>query len=64
MGIGKPEHKGEVSSYVLSDFSELQKSHIDSFISDSADSVEFLLTHSMEDTSSKFAKKTSPIKES
>ena len=63
LGIGKPEHKGEVSSYVLSEFSEIQKSHLEDFISDTADAVEFLLTHSMEDTSSKFAKKTSPLKE-
>jgi len=63
MGIGKPEHKGEVSSYVLSEFSEEQKSHLEDFISHTADAVEFLLTHSMEDTSSKFAKKISPLNE-
>ena len=57
LGIGKPEHKGEVSSYVLSDFSEEQKEHLEAFIAEGAKSVEYLLTHSVEETSSKYAKK-------
>jgi len=64
MGIGKPEHKGEVASYVLSEFSELQKNHLEAFISDTVESVLFLLDNSMEDTSSKFTKKKSPLIES
>ncbi len=57
MGIGKPEHKGEVSSYVLSDFSSEQKEQLDAFVRYTADAVEFLLENSMQETSTKFAKK-------
>ncbi len=57
MGIGKPEHKGEVSSYVLGAFSEEQQEHLEEFLSSTADAVEYLLTNSMENTSSKYAKK-------
>ena len=57
MGIGKPEHKGEVSSYVLGAFSDEQKKHLDCWIENSCDAIEFLFENSMEDTSSKYAKK-------
>jgi len=57
MGIGKPEHKGEVSSYVLGAFSDAQKKYLDTWIEDTCESVLFLLDNSMEDTSSKYAKK-------
>ena len=62
MGIGKPEHKGEVSSYVLSDFNEQEQKHLGMWISKAADAVEFLLENSMEDTSSKFAIKKFQLK--
>ena len=62
MGIGKPEHKGEVASYVLSDFYEDEKKHLNSWISHTANSVEFLLENSMEDTSSKYAIKKVKLK--
>jgi PTH1 family peptidyl-tRNA hydrolase len=54
MGIGKPEHKGEVASYVLSDFSDDEKKHLDSWIKHTCEAVEFLLENSLEDTSSKY----------
>ena len=57
MGIGKPEHKGEVASYVLSAFCKNTKEHLDDFVQSSADAVEFLLTHSLDETRSKFLKK-------
>ena len=57
MGIGKPEHRGEVSSYVLTPFSEKQKEHLKAFINQAVESLEFLLTHSLEDTSSKYTNK-------
>ena len=59
MGIGKPEHKGEVSSYVLSSFSNEQQEHLDGFISRTCEAVEFLLNNSMEETSTIYAKKAS-----
>ena len=57
MGIGKPEHKGEVSSYVLGAFNDVQKKYLDFWIEEACDAVLFLLDNSMEDTSSKYAKK-------
>ncbi|QOP40658.1 aminoacyl-tRNA hydrolase [Sulfurimonas marina] len=60
MGIGKPEHKGEVASYVLSDFSPKEQEHLDEWIGHTADAIEFLLKNSLEDTSSQYAKKGSP----
>lgn len=32
LGIGKPEHKGEVASYVLSDFSQNETEHLKKWI--------------------------------
>lgn len=58
MGIGKPEHKGEVSSYVLSEFSSEQSKCLEMFIKQACEAVEFLLENSVEDTSSKYATKT------
>ncbi|MCK9472648.1 aminoacyl-tRNA hydrolase [Sulfurimonas sp.] len=54
MGIGKPEHKGEVSSYVLSDFSKEEREHLVQWISFACEAVEFLLEHSLEDASAKY----------
>ncbi len=62
MGIGKPEHKGEVASYVLSDFNEEEQKHLGMWISHTSDAVEFLLQHSLEDTSSKFTIKKFQLK--
>jgi len=62
MGIGRPENKGEVASYVLSDFSLSQYPHMKEWIEQACDSVEYLLEHSMEDTSSKFAIKKFQLK--
>jgi len=57
MGIGKPEHKGEVASYVLGDFSKDQQLYLSEWIDYTCDAVEFLLQNSMEDTSSKYSQK-------
>jgi len=57
MGIGKPEHKGEVSSYVLSPFSTLQEVHLKKWIEKTSDAIEYLLESSLEDTSSRFTQK-------
>jgi len=54
MGIGKPEHKGEVASYVLSDFNTKESTHLNEWISKTCEAVEFLLNNSIEDTSSKY----------
>lgn len=60
MGIGKPEHKGEVSSYVLGEFSEKQKSFLEEWIEQASSAVEALETLSLEDVSSQFTSKISP----
>lgn len=57
MGIGKPEYKGEVASYVLSDFSAKESECLGKWITHSCDAIEFMLAHSLEDTSSKYSKK-------
>jgi peptidyl-tRNA hydrolase, PTH1 family len=54
MGIGKPEHKGEVASYVLSNFNENEAKHLQEWIQHTCESIEFLLTNSLEDTSSRY----------
>ena len=61
LGIGKPEHKGEIASYVLSDFSQSEAQHLQKWIEHTCDAVEFLLQHSMEDTSSKYSIKNIAI---
>ena len=62
MGIGKPEHKGEVSSYVLSAFSSDEQTHISEWITHTCEAVEFLLKNSLEDTSSKYTIKKFQLK--
>lgn len=59
MGIGKPEHKGEVASYVLSEFSQKESECLEKWIKHTCDAVEFLLNNSLEDTSSKYSQKGS-----
>ena len=62
MGIGKPEHKSEVSSYVLSPFFVKEQKYLSEWISTTCDSVEFLLQNSLEDTSSKYTIKKFQLK--
>ncbi len=57
MGIGKPEYKTEVVSYVLSAFNVEHKKCLEEFIKSAADAVEFLLEHSLEETRCKYSKK-------
>ncbi|MEN4052859.1 MULTISPECIES: aminoacyl-tRNA hydrolase [Sulfurimonas] len=57
MGIGKPTHKGEVASYVLSEFCDENKKCLDKFIKSAADAVDFLLEHSLDETRCKYSKK-------
>ncbi|WP_324172327.1 aminoacyl-tRNA hydrolase [Sulfurimonas sp.] len=62
LGIGKPEHKGEVSSYVLGDFSIKEKEHLRDLISITCEAVESLLEYSLEDVSSKYTIKKFQLK--
>jgi len=58
MGIGKPEHKGEVASYVLSSFSESEKRMLREWIEKSVEALLFLLEHTLEETRMKFSQKS------
>ena len=60
MGIGKPEHKGEVSSYVLGEFSSEQEKYLQVWIDKCCDAVLHLLEHEMSETSSIYAQKKVP----
>jgi PTH1 family peptidyl-tRNA hydrolase len=62
MGIGKPEHKTQVSSYVLSNFNADEEKHLGMWKSHACDAVEFLLENSLEDVSSKFTIKKFQLK--
>ncbi len=57
IGIGKPEHKGEVVSYVLGKFSEEQQKALPCLIERSCEAVEYLLEHSLEETRAKYSQK-------
>lgn len=58
VGIGKPEHKSEVSSFVLSDFSSSETDAIKPLISHICDSVDALLGASLAEVTAKYSKKT------
>jgi len=60
MGIGKPEHKGEVASYVLSNFTVEEQKYLQGWIQKSCDALEYLQEHSMEETSSLYSQKKAP----
>ncbi len=55
MGIGKPSDKAQVINYVLQRFSEKEVSHLQTWISHTADAVEMLLTMPWEDVASKYS---------
>ena len=57
MGIGKPEHRGEVVSYVLGKFSPQEEKDLSAFVARAADSVTFLLDHSLDETRQKYSQK-------
>ena len=62
MGIGKPEYKGEVSAYVLGNFNDKEQSHLEEWIDTTCKAIEFLLTNSLEDVSSKYTIKKFQLK--
>ncbi len=52
MGIGKPEHRGEITSYVLGKFTEDEEKYLHQWIEKACVAIEFYLTNSFDDTSS------------
>jgi PTH1 family peptidyl-tRNA hydrolase len=57
MGIGKPEHKGEVASYVLSNFSDEENQHIPEWIEATSKAVSLLEKESWIDVASLHSRK-------
>ena len=55
IGIGKPEHKGEVVSFVLGKFNQEELEKLPALIEHTCDSLDYLLTHSLEDTRAKYS---------
>lgn len=53
MGIGKPEHKGQVADFVLSRFSEREQKHVDAWVERTADAVEKLFDEHWEKVASR-----------
>jgi len=62
MGIGKPENKSEVASYVLSDFNAQEMKHLQVWIQQACEAIEDLLDNSLEDISSKHTIKKFQLK--
>ncbi len=62
LGIGKPEHKSQVSSYVLSNFNDKELTHLSEWIKQVCESVEDLFDNSLEDVSSKHTIKKFQLK--
>ncbi len=62
MGIGKPEHKGEVTSYVLGVFNTKEQEHLREWIDQACVSIEFLLENSLDDVSSLYTIKKFQLK--
>ena len=58
MGIGKPEHKGEVASYVLSPFSANEQELLSKWISHCADACDALMQQNYRDVAAKFSLKS------
>ncbi|MEO1954477.1 MAG: aminoacyl-tRNA hydrolase [Campylobacterales bacterium] len=57
MGISKPQNKGEVASYVLSDFTSEEQKHLDKWIDDTVKAVDFLLKNPLDEVKSRFSVK-------
>ena len=62
MGIGKPDHKGQVADYVLSPFTEAEKPYLHDWIVQTADAVEQLLCEPWENVASKCSVKQIALK--
>lgn len=57
MGIGKPQHKGEVASYVLSAFTQDEQKVLPDWIEQCVNAVLFLVENDLEKTSALFSQK-------
>lgn len=57
MGVGKPKHKGEVISYVLSDFTALEQEHLKVWLKNIPQAIDALLCEPLANVSTKFSTK-------
>ncbi len=55
MGIGKPQHKSEIVSFVLSEFSQEEFKHLPTWVSHVADALEKLFELDWENVASKYS---------
>ena len=60
IGIGRPHHQGEVTSYVLSDFSKQDHTWLDPLVVDLADELHLLLSDKKEEYVSKIMQALPP----
>ncbi len=58
IGVGKPEHKSQVSDYVLHDFSEDEKKVLDKLIDHVAQGCKVMLTKELNEAKSKYSLKS------
>ena len=56
LGIGRPPH-GQVSSWVLSSYSETEETHLEQFFTGAADALAYYLQFGFEKAASKFSRK-------
>jgi PTH1 family peptidyl-tRNA hydrolase len=58
MGIGKPEHKSQVSSFVLSNFSDTENDFLDKYINHTVEAISKLKSESLDVIKSKYSLKS------
>ncbi len=57
VGVGKPENKGDVANYVLSNFSKDELNQLDSIIDHAIDAIDALKTDDIKEVQSKYTLK-------
>ena len=58
MGVGKPEYRGQLVEYVLSNFSLDEEKIIDAYIEHTTDAIKQLQTKSLDEVKSRYSLKT------
>ncbi len=58
MGVGKPEHKGQVADYVLSNFSTDEQKVLDKWIEHTAYAIKELQTKTLDEVKSRYSLKS------
>ncbi len=58
IGVGKPEHKSQVSDYVLHDFSQDEETYLDALVEHVSKACEALLNETLNEVRSKYSLKS------